>query len=96
MVYADTHPSRTGSLGPDFAAFHAPWVTRRVAAIQLLPLDRQPAAWNALDREVMARRFPLFPTWYSGLAMAHGSEIRGMGIDSTGRMPSWKTLWVGR
>jgi peptide/nickel transport system substrate-binding protein len=93
-VYADTHPDTTGSLGGDYAAFHEPTVPRKIAAIDKLPLDQQPAAWNRLDREVMQRYFPLFPTYYGGEAMAHGSKIEGMADDPTTGMPTWKQVWV--
>ena len=93
-VYADTRPDQTGSLGGDYAAFHEPVVQSKIAAIEKLPLDQQPAAWNALDRLVMRKYFPLFPTYYAGEAMAHGSKIQGMADDTTTGMPTWKQLWV--
>jgi peptide/nickel transport system substrate-binding protein len=93
-VYADTDPDRTGSLGADYAAFHAPAVQKQIAQIERLPLEQQPAAWNVLDRQVMKTYFPLFPTYYGGAVMAHGSKIEGMADDTTVGMPTWKQLWV--
>jgi peptide/nickel transport system substrate-binding protein len=94
-VYADTDPDRTGSLGADYAAFHAPAsIQRQMSRIELMPLDQQPAAWSALDEQVMKTYFPLFPTYYGGVVMAHGSAIRGMADDPTVGMPTWKQLWV--
>ena len=46
-------------------------------AIQQLPLDQQAAAWNDLDKEIATKYFPLFPTYYAGIAQAHGSKIQG-------------------
>ncbi len=93
-VYADTHPDRTGSLGADYAAFHAPAVTKKINQIQLMPLAEQPGAWNDLDQQVMKQYFPLFPTYYGGVVMAHGSKVQGMADDSALGMPTWNTMWV--
>jgi hypothetical protein len=59
-----------------------------------LALDQQPQAWNALDKLVMRKYFPLFPTYYGGEAMAHGSKVQGMADDTTTGMPTWKQIWV--
>jgi len=65
-------------------------------AIQTMPLDKQAAAWNALDKQIMQKYFPLFPTYYTGIAQAHGSKIMGDNDDSTLGMPTFKDIWVSQ
>ena len=67
-----------------------------MTAIQKLPMDQQAAAWNDLDKEIAQKFFPLFPTYYTGVAMAHGSRIQGMNDDNTLGMPTWKDMWVSQ
>ena len=38
--------------------------------------------------------FPLFTTYYAGIAQAHGSKIQGDNDDNTLGMPTWKDIWV--
>ena len=95
-VYAETHPDRTGSLGANYSAFSSKAVDRQIAQIQLMPLDKQPGAWNDLDKQIMTKYFPLFPTYYGGVVMAHGSKVQGMADDSALGMPTWNTMWVGQ
>jgi peptide/nickel transport system substrate-binding protein len=94
-VYADTNPDKTHSLGANYSAFSSKEVQQKINQIQLLPLDQQPAAWNDLDKEVMTKYFPLFPTYYGGVVMAHGSRIKGMYDDSALGMPTWNTIYIG-
>jgi peptide/nickel transport system substrate-binding protein len=65
-------------------------------AIQRLPLDKQAAAWNSLDKEIATKYFPLFPTYYTGIAQAHGSKIMGDNDDNTLGMPTWKNIWISQ
>jgi peptide/nickel transport system substrate-binding protein len=95
-VYANTDASKTGSLGANYSVFSSDAVGKKINDIQLMPLDQQPAAWNDLDKEVMQKYFPLFPTYYGGVVMAHGSKIQGMSDDSALGMPTWNTMWVGQ
>jgi peptide/nickel transport system substrate-binding protein len=95
-VYANTDAEKTGSLGANYSVFSSKSVAKRINQIQLMPLDQQPAAWNDLDEQVMKEYFPLFPTYYGGVVMAHGSKVKGMYDDSALGMPTWNTLWVGR
>ncbi|MBO0845328.1 MAG: hypothetical protein J2P22_07945 [Nocardioides sp.] len=95
-VYADTHPDKTHSLGADYSAFSNKSVDKQINQIQLMPLDQQPGAWNDLDKEIMTKYFPLFPQYYGGVVMAHGSQIQGMADDSALGMPTWNTMWVGK
>ncbi|HET7430801.1 MAG TPA: ABC transporter substrate-binding protein [Nocardioides sp.] len=95
-VYADTHPDKSGSLGANYSAFSSKAVQKQIDKIQLMPLDQQPGAWNDLDKQVMTQYFPLFPTYYGGVVMAHGSQVQGMADDSALGMPTWNTMWVGQ
>jgi peptide/nickel transport system substrate-binding protein len=93
-TYGSTHPEKTGSLGANYTAFNHKAVDNQIAAVQQMPLAQQPAAWSQLDESIMRKYFPLFPTYYSGTAMAHGSEIMGDANDSTLGMPTWRNIWV--
>jgi peptide/nickel transport system substrate-binding protein len=75
-------------------SFSQPAVNHRIAAIGRLPLDQQPNAWNRLDVVTMARWFPVVPISYGGVAMAHGSRIKGMHDDNVRGMPTWNAIWV--
>ena len=95
-VYANTNPDKSHSLGANYSAFSNGSVQKQIDKIQLMPLDQQPSAWNDLDKTVMSQYFPLFPTYYGGVVMAHGSKIQGMNDDSALGMPTWGTMWVGQ
>ena len=95
-VYADTKPDTSHSLGANYSAFASKAVQKKIDQIQLLPLAEQPSAWNDLDKQVMSQYFPLFPTYYGGAVMAHGSQVKGMYDDSALGMPTWGTMSVGQ
>jgi peptide/nickel transport system substrate-binding protein len=63
-------------------------------AIQKMPLEQQAAAWDALDKQIATKYFPLFTTYYTGVAQAHGSRIMGHFDDNTVGMPTWKDMWI--
>jgi peptide/nickel transport system substrate-binding protein len=94
--YGSTDIPKSHSLGTNFEAFSNKSVDNQIAAVQTLPLDKQPAAWNALDKKIAFKYFPLFPTYYSGIAQAHGSKINGDNDDTTLGMPTWKNIWVSK
>ena len=81
-------------MGANYSVFSSKAVANQIDQIQLMPLDQQPKAWNDLDKEVMTKYFPLFPTYYGGVVMAHGSKVKGMSDDSALGMPTWNTMWV--
>ncbi len=81
--------------GSNFAAFSEPAVDARIAATQRLPLGRQPAGWNALDRLIQTRYFPVVVTGYNGVAMMRGSRVHDDHVDSVYSMPTWKDIWLG-
>ncbi len=92
--FASTNPNKTHSLGSNYSAFSNKGVDAQINAIQSLPLDKQAAAWNNLDKMIATKYFPLFTTYYTGIAQAHGSKIMGDNDDNTLGMPTWKDMWV--
>ena len=95
-LFQNTNPDKTGSLGNNYAALNDPAVNKKISDIQALPLADQPAAWNALDKEIAEKDFPLFTTYYTGIAQAHGSKINGDNDDNGFGMPTWKDMWVSQ
>jgi peptide/nickel transport system substrate-binding protein len=93
-LYASTNADKTHSLGVNDSVFSNASVDRQFDAVQKMPLRQQPDAWNKLDRQIMAKYFPLFPTYYGGVAMAHGSRIMGDNDDINDGQPTWMTMWV--
>jgi peptide/nickel transport system substrate-binding protein len=94
--YGSTNPDKTKSFGTNFEAFSNKSVDAKMNAIQNLPLDKQADAWNSLDKEIATKYFPLFPTYYTGIAQAHGSKIQGDNDDNTLGMPTWKNIWISQ
>jgi peptide/nickel transport system substrate-binding protein len=95
-LYGSTNPDKTKSFGTNYTAFSNKSVDAKMNAIQRLPLDKQAAAWNSLDKEIATKYFPLFPTYYTGIAQAHGSKIMGDNDDNTLGMPTWKNIWISQ
>jgi peptide/nickel transport system substrate-binding protein len=95
-VYGSTDPDHSHSFGTNYAAFTNKKVDQQMDAIQKMPLDQQADAWNALDKQVATKYFPLFTTYYTGIAQAHGSKIMGDNDDNTLGMPTWKNMWVSQ
>ena len=81
-------------LGSNYAVFSEPAVDKKITDIQMMPAEKQPAAWNDLDKFIQEEYFPLFVTGYGGVAQAHGSKIEGHHVDATFGMPTWKDIWV--
>ncbi|MGC4112648.1 MAG: ABC transporter substrate-binding protein [Nocardioides sp.] len=95
-LYGSTDPDHSHSFGTNYAAFSNKKVDQQMDAIQKEPLADQPGAWNDLDKSVMTKYFPLFTTYYTGIAQAHGSKIMGDNDDNTLGMPTWKDMWVSQ
>jgi peptide/nickel transport system substrate-binding protein len=93
-VLGSTNPDKTHSFGSNYSAFSNKAADNQMDAIQRMPLDKQAAAWNALDKQIAQKYFPLFTTYYTGIAQAHGSKIQGDFDDNTLGMPTWKNMWV--
>jgi peptide/nickel transport system substrate-binding protein len=95
-VLGSTNPDKTKSFGTNYAAFSNKQADQQMDAIQRMPLEKQAAAWNALDKQIATKYFPLFATYYSGTAQAHGSKIQGDNDDTTAGMPTWKNIWISQ
>jgi peptide/nickel transport system substrate-binding protein len=93
-LLGSTDPDKTQTFGANYSAFSNSNVDARMDAIQRLPLEQQAAAWNDLDQQVAKKYFPLFTTFYAGVAQAHGSRINGDFDDSILGMPTWKDVWI--
>jgi len=94
--YGSTNPDTTHSLGTNYEAFSNKSVDAQMAVIQRMPLEKQADAWNSLDKEIATKYFPLFTTYYTGVAQAHGSKIQGDYDDNTLGMPTWKDIWISQ
>ncbi|HEX3929341.1 MAG TPA: ABC transporter substrate-binding protein, partial [Nocardioides sp.] len=95
-VLGSTNPDQSHSFGSNYSAFGNKKADQRMDAIQRMPLADQAAAWNALDKQIATKYFPLFTTYYTGIAEAHGSKIMGDNDDNTVGMPTWKDMWVSQ
>jgi peptide/nickel transport system substrate-binding protein len=95
-VLGSTDPDKTNSFGSNYAAFSNKAADAQMDAIQRMPLAQQASAWNALDKQIAQKYFPLFTTYYGGIAQAHGSKIQGDFDDNTLGMPTWKNIWVSQ
>jgi peptide/nickel transport system substrate-binding protein len=93
-VLGSTNPDKTNSFGTNYSAFGNASMDSKMDSIQKLPLDQQADAWNQLDKEIAQKFFPLFPTYYTGIAQAHGSKINGHFDNNTVGMPTWKNIWI--
>ncbi len=81
-------------LGQNYAAYSNPTVDQKIKDIQAMKLEDQPGAWNDLDKYIAETDFPLFPTYYTGIAQMHGSRINGHYDDNVFGMPTYKDIWV--
>jgi peptide/nickel transport system substrate-binding protein len=95
-LFGSTDIAKSNSFGTNYTAFSNKSVDNQMDAIQRMPLDQQADAWNALDKQIATKYFPLFTTYYTGVAQAHGSKIQGDFDDTTIGMPTWKNIWVSQ
>jgi len=95
-LFASTHPDQSHSFGSNYTALDEASVDNQIQAIQQLPLEKQADAWNALDKQVATKYFPLFTTYYQGIAQAHGSRIQGDFDDNTLGEPTFKNIWISQ
>jgi peptide/nickel transport system substrate-binding protein len=93
-VLGSTNPDKSHSFGANYSAFSNKAADNQMDAIQKLPLAQQAGAWNNLEKQIFTKYFPLFPTYYTGIAQAHGSRIMGDSDDNTLGMPTWKDIWI--
>jgi len=85
----------TSGFGHNLAAFSSKAVDDRIDAIPHLLLTQQPQAWNALDKLIQTRYFPVVVTGYGGVAMVRGSKVHNVRDDTGFGMPTWKDIWIG-
>ncbi|WP_331526162.1 ABC transporter substrate-binding protein [Nocardioides sp.] len=95
-LFANTNPDKTHSFGTNYSTFTNKAVQNQMDAIQKMPLADQADAWNQLDHTIAQKYFPLFTTYYTGIAQAHGSKIEGDFDDNTVGMPTWKNIWINQ
>ncbi|WP_340540073.1 ABC transporter substrate-binding protein [Nocardioides sp. GXZ039] len=94
-VIQSTNLQKEG-LGSNYSVFNEPAIDQKIKDILQMDVEEQPAAWGALDEEVMTDYLPLFVTRYGGVAQQHGSKIMGHYIDNTIGMPTWKNIYVAQ
>ncbi len=86
----------TSGFGSNYAAFSNKSVDNQMNQIQLMPLAKQPAAWNALDQQIQTKYFPIIVTGYGGVAATRGSKVHNDLNDATFGMPTWKDMWISK
>jgi peptide/nickel transport system substrate-binding protein len=91
-VFKGTDVDKTGTFGSNYAAFDK--ADAQIEAIQKLPLSKQPAAWNKLDKTIQLTWYPVVVTGYGADAMARGSKVMNMTNDPVFGMPNWKDMWI--
>ena len=82
--------------GTNESAFNEPEVDQKINEVYELPAEEQPAAWQALEEEIMTEYLPVIPRYYGGVAAAHGSKVNGHEIDNTLGMPTFKQIWLSQ
>jgi peptide/nickel transport system substrate-binding protein len=85
---------KTEGFGSNYEAFSSKVVDDKIKAVQLLPLSKQPAAWNALDKFIMTKYFPVILTGYGAAAMMTGTKVMNFHDDTVFGMPTWKDMWL--
>jgi peptide/nickel transport system substrate-binding protein len=85
----------SNGLGVNAEAFSSKRVDDRIDAIPHLLLTEQAQAWNALDKLIQTRYYPVVVTGYGGVAMMRGSKVHGVRDDTTMGTPTWKDIWIG-
>ena len=92
-IFQSTDLEEVG-FGTNESAFNNPEIDAKINAVFELPAEEQPAAWNALEQEIMTTYLPVVPRYYTGVAQMHGSQIEGHFIDNTLGTPTFRDLWV--
>jgi peptide/nickel transport system substrate-binding protein len=80
--------------GTNEAAFNNPDIDAKIQDVYTLPVEDQPKAWNDLEQEIMTTYLPVVPRYYTGVVQMYGSQIKGMNIDNTLGMPTFRDMWV--
>lgn len=90
-----THdPAAPEFLSGNFEYYSKPAVDARIAVIRRLPIHAQQAAAQALVSSIERRDLPMFPLRYFWTAMARGTRVHGVAIDSMLGVPTYKDVWI--
>src|SRR5690606_9304693 len=81
-------------LAANYSVFSEEEVDQKFKEINTMDLEDQPKAWAELEKLMLEKYFPGAPIYYTGVAMARGSAVQNMVVDSNYGMPYWKDLWV--
>ncbi|MGH3447397.1 MAG: ABC transporter substrate-binding protein [Nocardioidaceae bacterium] len=81
--------------GGNFSAFSNKHLDARINEIGKMPLDQQPKAWNALDKTMQTKYYPIITLSYTSKALMRGSEVHGVSVDNIRGVPTWKRIWLG-
>lgn len=82
--------------GTNESAFNEPEIDQKIEEVYEMPAEEQPAAWQALEEEIMNEYLPVVPRFYTGAAQTHGSKVNGHEIDNTLGMPTFKQIWLSQ
>jgi peptide/nickel transport system substrate-binding protein len=81
----------------NFAHLSAPDVDQAIDAVSRLPVDQQPAAWGALDEDIMTDYYPLVVFGGQRIGMLHGADIAGIHIYPANQpSPTFKDISVAK
>ena len=92
-IFQSTDLNEVG-FGTNESAFNNPDIDAKIEAVYAMPADEQPKAWNDLEKEIMTTYLPVVPRYYGGVVQMFGSQIKGMSIDNTLGMPTFRDMWV--
>lgn len=92
-VFQTTDLKNSG-FGSNYAAFSQTSVDDQIKAIEKQPTTEQPKSWNALDKLIQTKYYPVVVTGYGADAMMRGSKVNGFYNDNVFGMPTWKDMWI--
>ena len=79
----------------NLAHLSVPAVDEDIDAVSRLPIDQQPAAWGALDEEIMTDYYPMVIFGGQSIGMLHGDQVAGMHIYPANQpSPTFKDIHV--
>jgi len=92
-VFHSTDIDKDG-FGANYAGFNEPEVDAKIKAAQSASLTAQPKLWNAIDKLIQTKYYPVIVTGYGADAMIRGSKVMNMTNDPVFGMPNWKDMWL--
>jgi len=93
-LFQTVNMKEIGQVGTNEAVFSEPSIDAKIKETIQMPADQQPAAWDALDKEIMTKYLPWVVQYYAGQAMAHGTRVQGFENDNTLGAPTYDRMWV--